>query len=633
MTELKPRGRLSYKLLLWFLLISLLPVGIMGWHLSNTSFSVFKEVSLRNQQQSAARFAETVSLTIESFVDVLKETALLGEIADASPAARQSYLMRVMRLHPEFVELSIIEPSGKESVRIGRFKQAKLETRDFYQSVAFRTAIKRKRYVGSLERLKGLSPALTIAVPILGETPAKSTPTIRGVLMGKMSLNGISNLLQREIPKEGKRRAMVAAPDGFLVAHSDPAQVYRKGAALPKSIVSFLAKRTQDSGGDEIALPNGVKVLGAYATVPGVGWLVYIEQPLETAYQAASEIRKQIGRILVWVVIVTMLLSLAVAAHITMPIRELTAIADQLTIGQFEDLPQLTLTNDEIGDLGQSFFKMSESIRDKTEELLGAKTELERFQGTLERRVQARDRELQAAQNELITKERLAAMGSMASVVGHEIRNPLAVINNSIFFIKAKLGKDNRLDAKMTRHVAIIESEIKQASSIINEILTYSRSRELKLKVQPINHFVEDTLSVYPFPPHIRVVKEFDPRDPRVNIDADEMRQALRNIIGNAVDVMPKSGTLTLRTELVENLWVRIDIRDTGPGIPPDILNKMFAPFYTTKARGTGLGLAVVVKAMNRHEGRVEAFSQVGKGTVFRLNIPIHKGSAAQAGR
>ncbi|MEE8425362.1 MAG: ATP-binding protein [Elusimicrobiota bacterium] len=629
----KPRGRLSYKLLLWFLLISLVPVGIMGWHLTNTSFSVFKEVSLRNQQQDAIRFAETVSLTIDGFEDVLQETARLGEIAEASTDARQSYLLRVMRLHPEFVELSVVEPSGRESVRLGRFQQANLETRDFYQSAPFRTALRRKHYVGSLERLKGLYPALTIAVPILGEAPITSTPTIQGVLLGKVSLNGLSNLLQREVPKEDKRQVSVAAPDGFLIAHSDPSQVYKQGATLPKSIVSFLAKRRNESGGDELDLANGVKVLGAYATVPDVGWLVYVQQPLETAYRAASEIRRQIGRILVWVVIVTMLLSLAVAAHITMPIRELTAIADQLTVGQFEDLPQLTLTNDEIGDLGQSFFQMSESLRDKTDELLQAKTALERFQGTLERRVQARDRELQAAQNELIVKERLAAMGAMASVVGHEIRNPLAVINNSIFFIKAKLGKDNRLDAKMTRHVRIIESEIQQASSIINEILTYSRSRELKLKVQPINHFVNEVLAVHPLPPHVRVVREFDSRDPLVNIDADEMRQALRNLIGNAIDVMPKTGTLTVKTELVQDRWARIDIRDTGPGIPPDILNKMFAPFYTTKARGTGLGLAVVVKAMNRHEGRVEAFSQVGKGTVFRLSIPIHKGSAAQAGR
>jgi len=268
---------------------------------------------------------------------------------------------------------------------------------------------------------------------------------------------------------------------------------------------------------------------------------------------------------------------------------------------------------------------MSESLRDKTDKLVLAKEDLERLKSTLETRVKARTRELDAAQDELVTKERLAAMGQMASVVGHEIRNPLAVINNSIFFIKTKLAKVNRLNPKLDRHVKIIESEIQQANSIINEILHYSRSRELVLKTLTLNKFIEDTLSVFPVPAHIELRSELDPQDVPVRIDADEMRQALRNLLGNAVEVMPEKGTLTVRTKVIDDRWVRVDIQDTGEGIPPDVLERIFAPFYTTKARGTGLGLAVVQKALGRIEGKVEAYSETGKGSLFRLYIPIHK--------
>ncbi len=211
----------------------------------------------------------------------------------------------------------------------------------------------------------------------------------------------------------------------------------------------------------------------------------------------------------------------------------------------------------------------------------------------------------------------------MASGVGHGIRNPFAVINNSVYFIKTKLGNAGEVDAKVAKHLSIIESEIQQANGIINEILTFSRTRELKPEVHALSDFLEETLSLYPFPSHIQVVRAFCPDNPNVYIDPDEMRQAVRNIIGNAVEVMPQGGQLKVATELVQQDWVRVDIADNGPGIPPDVAEKIFAPFFTTKARGTGLGLAVVRKVVDRHKGKVDVQSTVGKGTIFRIFLPL----------
>ncbi|MEK9144674.1 MAG: ATP-binding protein, partial [Elusimicrobiota bacterium] len=373
----------------------------------------------------------------------------------------------------------------------------------------------------------------------------------------------------------------------------------------------------------KMEMKDGSRLLGAFASVKDIGWVVFIQQPLETAYKSAEEMTRQIYRVILYVIGVTILLSLVVASHITRPIRALRQAADNLKAGQFEDLPEMMLTNDEIGDLAQSFIQMSESLKEKTGELLNTRDKLEQFTRLLENRVEARTRELKAAQDELIKKERLAAIGQMASVVGHEIRNPLAVINNSIFFIKTKLSKMGQTDPKVDKHVAIIESEIKQANGIINEILTYSRSRELKCEVMAINHFLEELVSVYPFPSHIEVVKQFDPRNPIVNIDQDEMRQAVRNLIGNGIEVMPNGGRVLLRSEVVDAGWVRIDVADSGSGIPPDVVDKIFAPFFTTKARGTGLGLAVVRKVVDRHQGRVDVESVVGKGTTFKIYLPL----------
>ncbi|MDE2312822.1 MAG: HAMP domain-containing protein, partial [Elusimicrobia bacterium] len=376
-------------------------------------------------------------------------------------------------------------------------------------------------------------------------------------------------------------------------------------------------------GGGEIHLPDGTRLLGAYAYVKDLGWIVYIQEPLNLAYQSALQMRSQVLKVVIWVVLIVVLLALALSSNITHPLRLLREAAEKLSRGEFEDLPQMLMTNDEIGDLAQTFSTMSESLREKTGELIGAKQELEKSARILETRVEARTRELKAAQDELIKKERLAAVGQMASVVGHEIRNPLAVINNSVYFLKTKLAQVLQGDPKLSKHVKIIESEIQQANGIINEILTYSRSRDLKPERVALNTWLEDVLSVYPFPPHIRVDKIFCAENPPVDIDTTEMQQAIRNIIGNAIEVMPASGAIRARTTMSGRDAVCLELADSGPGMPRDVLDKIFTPFFTTKARGTGLGLAVVRKVMDRHKGRVEVESEAGRGTTFRLYLPV----------
>lgn len=620
----KTRGRLVYKFVGWFLLISLVPMGVMGYHLVDISQASLKKESLRIQESLAVGFADTVLNYIQTYKNILHEAARLDEfMGGANAMDRQNqYLTRIMQLHAAYLELSVFDMSGQELLRKGRFLGAAPTMRNFYNEPPFQVALQKGEYVGTLERFQGLYPTLTLAVPIVD--PKGSPPKPRGVLLGKISLNGLSQMLSQEFPEGGAAEAAVVDPDEFLVAHSNRKVIFQTQPKLAKEIGEVILSQSAPKGGGEIALPDGKKLLGAFAAVRDLGWVVYVQQPIESAYVTANEMKSQIIKVLAVVLIITFLLSLVVANYITEPMRLLKQAADRLGRGQFEDLPEMVMTNDEIGELGMTFLQMAESLKEKTGELVHAKEELEKFTKFLERRVEARTRELKAAQDELIKKERLAAIGQMASVVGHEIRNPLAVINNSIYFIKTKMAADGiPMDPKIGKHVSIIESEIKQANGIINEILTFSRTRALKPVVMSVNHFIEEILSVHPFPPHIQVEKSLEPKDPAVTIDPDEMRQAVRNLIGNGVEVMAQGGTLKVATQLVEAAWVRIDVTDAGPGIPPDILEKIFAPFFTTKARGTGLGLAVVRKVVDAHHGKVDVETEVGKGTTFKIYLPV----------
>jgi signal transduction histidine kinase len=619
------RGKLAYKILFWFLLISLAPMGVLGYHLINISQASLRKETLAMQESLAVGFADTVYKYVNTFKNVLTETSGLEEFASMNPVKQQQFLNRIMQVHLAVLELSVLNPQGVEIMRTGRFLGAAPEMRHFDKEEFFETAMARGQFVGRLERFQGLYPTVTIAVAIIDQKQQPARPI--GLLLGKVSLNGLSSMLSMEFPATGKSAAAVAAQDGFLVAHSNPKEVFRPEAKMSEDILKIITTQSSEKGGGEISLSDGSRLLGAYCDIKDLGWVVYVQQPVESADRTATEMKAQIFRVFIWVVLFTILLSLAVAGHITQPIRILREAADRLGRGQFEDMPEVVATNDEIGDLAQTFLAMSDSLKEKTSELIQAKQELEKFTKFLEKRVDARTRELKAAQDELIKKERLAAIGQMASVVGHEIRNPLAVINNSTYFIKTKLGQ-GEVDPKIAKHIKIIESEIQQANGIINEILTYSRQRELKRERVSLNAWLEEVLSVYPFPAHVALEKHLDPANPHVDIDVVEMQQAVRNLIGNGVEVMSSGGVMRIRTVMAEGRMVAIEVGDAGPGIPPDVLDKIFAPFFTTKARGTGLGLAVVRKVVDRHGGRVDVESVVGKGTTFKIYLPLSSGAA-----
>ncbi|MBI3289185.1 MAG: HAMP domain-containing protein, partial [Elusimicrobia bacterium] len=494
------RGKLAYKILFWFLVISLAPMGFMGWHLVGITQQSLRKETLAMQESLAVGFSDTVYKYVTTFRNVLTETAGLEDILSMSPAKQQQYLSRILQIHFAVLELSVINDKGVEVLRLGRFLGPDPDMRDFRGEEIFLGAMgPRGQFIGRLERFQGLYPTVTISVPIVDQRvqPAKAV----GVIAARVSLNGLSTMLAMEFPTSGKSQAAVLTRDGFLIAHSDNREIYRPDARMPPEVEKVLTSQDIAKGGGEIPLEGGKRLLGAFSIIEKLDWIVYVQQPVEAAYQTASDMKAQIFRVLVWVVIFTVLLSLAVAGHITQPVRILKEAADRLGKGQFEDLPEVVTTNDEIGELAQTFLGMSESLKEKTGELIHAKQELEKFTKFLEKRVDARTRELKAAQDELIKKERLAAIGQMASVVGHEIRNPLAVINNSIYFIKTKLGTGGEPDAKIAKHIKIIESEIQQANGIINEILTYSRQRELKLERTLLNSWLEELLSVYPFPP------------------------------------------------------------------------------------------------------------------------------------
>jgi PAS domain S-box-containing protein len=247
------------------------------------------------------------------------------------------------------------------------------------------------------------------------------------------------------------------------------------------------------------------------------------------------------------------------------------------------------------------------------------------FSIKLQKTVEERTRELRAAQEQLIRQERLAVLGQLAGGVGHELRNPLAVMAGAVYFIKHVQAD---ADERIKKHIGILENEIDNADKIITDLLDFSRIKSVDREPVNASELVRRALERYPVPEHITVSLDLSADLPPVYADPRQVVQVLGNLITNACQAMPEQGNLTIKLEHFEiesKPMVGIFVIDTGAGILPEYMSKLFEPLFTTKPRGIGLGLAVCKKLVDANGGRIEVQSEPGKGATFKVFFPAHQ--------
>ena len=227
--------------------------------------------------------------------------------------------------------------------------------------------------------------------------------------------------------------------------------------------------------------------------------------------------------------------------------------------------------------------------------------------------------DLAAAQAQLLDRERLAAIGQLASAVGHELRNPLGVISNSLYLLRRSSDPD---DDRTQRQLDTADREVSAATLIVSDLLEYARGREPIIGPVPVGDLVDEVLSVSPAPEGISVSWSGANGVPLVAADRDQLRQVLLNLVTNAYDAMPEGGTLTVDAAPAGSERVRIRVADTGGGMDPATRSRVFEPFFTTKVRGVGLGLAVTARIVGAHAGAIEVDSTPGGGTTFAVVLP-----------
>jgi PAS domain S-box-containing protein len=222
-------------------------------------------------------------------------------------------------------------------------------------------------------------------------------------------------------------------------------------------------------------------------------------------------------------------------------------------------------------------------------------------------------------EEDLRKSQRLATVGELAAMVGHDLRNPLTAIIGATYYLRTKLG--SRMGKEGKRLLQLIDHSIEHSDKIINELLEYSREIRLELTQTDAKSLTRDALAFVKIPRRIRLV-DSTKKEHRIEADVDNMRRVFVNLMTNAVDAMPKGGTLTIASRKSGD-DVAIAFTDTGAGMSAEVIQKLWNPLFTTKAKGMGLGLPIVKRLVEAHGGRIWAESPgEGKGATFTFTLP-----------
>jgi signal transduction histidine kinase len=237
----------------------------------------------------------------------------------------------------------------------------------------------------------------------------------------------------------------------------------------------------------------------------------------------------------------------------------------------------------------------------------------------LKRRLKQTQRKLEETEEQLLKAERLGAIGQLAAMVGHDLRNPLTGIAGATYYLKRK--NSSRLDAKSKEMLEIIEKDIEYSNKIINDLLDYSREIKLEIEQKSPRSIVEEALSRIEIPVKVEVANLTE-NEPIVKVDSQKIVRTFVNLIRNALDAMPKGGTLTIRSSKASNR-IEISFNDTGTGMSKETIERIWTPLFTTKAKGMGFGLAISKRFIEAHGGKITVDSAVGQGTTFTIALPL----------
>jgi two-component system NtrC family sensor kinase len=625
--------RLLWKILLTLLFVAVAPVAVSGLtsqDIARRALVTSTEEKLSGEARHLAELAE--STILEAMDDLTQATALRldrltpPELTGAlnliyrEDIRRNAVALLDGQTREPVVDLVYQETVGNEKGLVGHEPFGEQAFAAFAEHIPLDEALRAGRAISRpySDRDRRL-PLVALAVRVDGpSTAAGPRPWVIAV---EVSLRALNHRFE-EAAQEGLT-AMLVDLEGRVVLHSDveialvrqDVNEYPAALILKDPMAASVGVLDERVSRDKLTAYARAEQLASQA---GRTWGVVVERDRQAALSSVDDMAM---RSLFWIATALLLavtLGIALARGIARPIEILSSTVEQFGQGRGDARAPVT-SSDEIGRLATRFNTMADTLDEKNRELKS-------FNEDLQLKVDERTRELKDAQDQLIRSQKAAAVGELGAGVAHEINNPLAAVLGS-----AQLAL-LRTDASSPVHQQLkdIEKESLRIKDIVESLLKLSADGGDKRAASTVdlNDVVESALALVArsiITQRIQVKRELTPNLSKVRGVGSDLQQAVMALLLNAKEAMPEGGVLTIRTENVDNKLAKIIIDDTGKGIAEQNLEKVFEPFFTTRAgQGhKGMGLAFVHRVVEEHGARITAESRLGKGSSFRIVFPV----------
>ena len=576
------RKKLVYKFILFVLPFLILSIVVTSIILSWTNYNYFLKTIDQDYRNIIKSSAGEIRLFVKNAQQELEGLAWVVSATKLDNWQKEIALHAFNHTADQFISVSLISADGNPIVSTNPEK----ENIDSGQNEIFKKALAGETAISKVMVNQDKIPFMYMAVPLshLGE--------VNEVLWGKLNLKSVWDVLEGiSIGQTG--HVYIMDTSGRFIGHREIDRVVMSGPPeRPEILKKLLESDTPIKWAEEA---DGTKFYCLGYHIYGLDWIIILTQNY-------PEIYVYLNQNVYWAIFLTAFICLAAiilgwnrVKHFLTPIQNLHAQVRRISRGDLDQKVSI-VSNDEIGDLGQAFNEMTDSLKEFIR------------------------REVETARK-LVHAKNLAVLGTTSSKVTHEVGNLLNNLGLTLSTLKAET-----LSPKGKKAIEIIEKDAVRVKEFIRNFLQFAKKPELQLEKVSMERIIREVSMVYQPEAEKRGIHfelNWPPDLPPVSVDSSLMYQAMNNLIKNSMEAMADHGNITIEGK-TQNGQLLIRLEDTGHGIKEDVLVQVFDPFFTTKGKnGTGLGLSIVKTIVETHRGSIECHSELNKGTTFIVQLPL----------
>lgn len=585
--------KISNRLMITYVGLGTLPLLIVSLILISLTRNTVQSYIYERNLEIARRAANEIYLFIKEPLTILHSAALTRDITDMDRFTQSNLINKIKDEEPIFRTVFVLNDSGRVTATT-RFGE---EMQDLSGEPLFTRAMKDSSYFSEVYFTPSRFPLLTVSEPI------KKYNQVLGVLAAEIDLKTIWAVVDSvTIGKTGF--AFLLSAESQVIAHRNKEKVFEQE---DYSLYEFSRELKSGKEGITAYTIDREENILVYVPIPQLGWGIVVQQSLDEAFTLAHQMQVRLWIFTTITVLVALVLGILGVRRFTRPLLQLVQGVREYGSGNLQHKIQMK-NQDELGELAQEFNSMARSLLSN--------------------------------QRKLQKMERLEALSRFSALVSHEIRNPLNSMNINMQILKRLIHRKEIAPEKKIKYLEVISSEISRINELVTNFLTIARPPELNLIRTDIHQVLEDIIMIQAaraaslnvaLKQEFAPAKEFKSGAVTGMFDYNQLKQVFHNIIINAFEAMEEGGILWIKTTIIrkeksdkeQGYYIKIEFRDTGAGIPKEILKDVFEFYHTTKRAGSGLGLAIAKQIVEGHKGVVYIESTPKVGTSVFIELPI----------